>query len=640
MPKRLLAIAALVAWSLVMAEPAVAADASAARRAARELGLAGSARWLKLGRWQPDGPGRRVSEVDGPLFFLSPRGKVDPAAELAATIHAFWQQPVTAVADDHPLCRFPMRRLWLLEALPPAVARTMPQPHCPRLADHLERSAAVGVSLVFSSYYLNNPSSAFGHTFLRLHRPGPPLGERQELLDRAVDFSADTAGEGPVRYAVWGLAGRFRGTFKMMPYYYKVREYNDFESRDLWSYELDLDEAALLRLRLHLWELGDTWFDYWYFTENCSYHILGLLEVAVPGVELRSRLSRPVLPSETIRVVAESPGLVRRITWRPSLHTRFRASVDGVPAQLRTLVDAAARDAGVAFPAGVTAWAEARVLDAAADLLDLREAESIILDPDSPPARRRRELLARRAELGPLPPAPSPTAAADAAPHRGHRSWRIGLGSGWSGDRPAATLTIRPALHHLADPGEGYPPLSSVDILPTAFEVTAVAPYIRLAELDLIRILSLHDADAFDMAPSWAVRFGRTTLREQGCTPCGVFRATLAGGFAQSFWEHRLSLWAFGEGTMLAGEALRAFADTPALRAGGGPAAGMRLRLTPRATLMATGAWHWFPWQTPATMPSAEALLRWVPLADWGIEGEAVLQGIGPSGWLRILRYF
>ena len=25
-----------------------------------------------------------------------------------------------------------------------------------------------------------------------------------------------------------------------MPYYYKVREYNDYESRDLWEYELEL----------------------------------------------------------------------------------------------------------------------------------------------------------------------------------------------------------------------------------------------------------------------------------------------------------------------------------------------------------------------------------------------------------------
>lgn len=616
------------------------ADGQAALRAAREAGLAESDRWRKLGRWQADGPGRVLSEVDGPLFFLSPAGKADPAAELAATIEAFWNQPITAVVDDHPLCRFPMRRLWLLESLPPEIAATMRQPTCPRLADHLERSAASGASLVFSSYYLNNPSSAFGHTFLRLHRPGPQVGERQELLDRAVDFSADTAGEGPIRYAIWGLAGRFRGTFKMMPYYYKVREYNDYESRDLWSYELDLDDAALLRLRLHLWELGDTWFDYWYFTENCSYHILGLLEVAMPGVELRSRLTRPVLPSETIRVVAEAPGLVRRITWRPSLHTRFRGSLAGVPEDLRPLVDPAARDAAATFPAAVTPWAEARVLDAAADLLDLREAEAIVMDRASEPALRRQALLARRADLGPLPPAPEPAASADAAPDRGHRSWRIGLGGGWSGDRPAATLTIRPALHHLADPGEGYPPLSSVDFLPTAFEVTAVAPYVRLAELDLIRILSLHHADAFDMAPSWAVRFGRTTLREPGCTPCGMFRATLAGGFAQSWFEHRLTVWIFGDATVLAGEALHQLADMPPVRLGGGPAGGIRLRMAPEATLMVSGAWRWYPWQEPRVIPEAEAILRWVPWGDWGIEGEGVWQGIGPSGWLRLLRYF
>jgi hypothetical protein len=30
------------------------------------------------------------------------------------------------------------------------------------------------------------------------------------------------------------------GEYSLMPYYRKVKEYGDFESRDLWEYELNL----------------------------------------------------------------------------------------------------------------------------------------------------------------------------------------------------------------------------------------------------------------------------------------------------------------------------------------------------------------------------------------------------------------
>ena len=48
-------------------------------------------------------------------------------------------------------------------------------------------------------------------------------------------------------YAVLGLVGGFTGSWSNLPYYYKVREYNNFEARDLWSYDLNLrpDEVAL-----------------------------------------------------------------------------------------------------------------------------------------------------------------------------------------------------------------------------------------------------------------------------------------------------------------------------------------------------------------------------------------------------------
>jgi hypothetical protein len=36
------------------------------------------------------------------------------------------------------------------------------------------------------------------------------------------------------------LTGQYPGEYSIMPYYRKVKEYGDFESRDLWEYELNL----------------------------------------------------------------------------------------------------------------------------------------------------------------------------------------------------------------------------------------------------------------------------------------------------------------------------------------------------------------------------------------------------------------
>ena len=71
-----------------------------------------------------------------------------------------------------------------------------------------------------------------------------------------------------------------------MPYYRKVREYNDIESRDIWEYKLKLSEEEVSRVLLHLWEMQRAEFDYYFLDENCSYQLLSLLDVAREDLHL------------------------------------------------------------------------------------------------------------------------------------------------------------------------------------------------------------------------------------------------------------------------------------------------------------------------------------------------------------------
>ena len=97
-----------------------------------------------------------------------------------------------------------------------------------------------------------------------------------------------------------------------MPYYLKVREYTDLENRDIWEYELNLSPEEIDRLLMHAWELGPIHFDYYFFDENCAYHLLGLLEAARPDLELTKGFRWWAIPSDTVREVVKQKGLVKR----------------------------------------------------------------------------------------------------------------------------------------------------------------------------------------------------------------------------------------------------------------------------------------------------------------------------------------
>ncbi|NNE08323.1 MAG: hypothetical protein HKN20_07145, partial [Gemmatimonadetes bacterium] len=54
------------------------------------------------------------SLVDDAAFFAAANGKRDPAAELEATLRAFFEGP-PAEGEKHPVCRFVLRFEWLKE---------------------------------------------------------------------------------------------------------------------------------------------------------------------------------------------------------------------------------------------------------------------------------------------------------------------------------------------------------------------------------------------------------------------------------------------------------------------------------------------------------------------------------------------
>jgi Domain of unknown function (DUF4105) len=622
---------------------------------ARALDLAGKPQWHKLLHYRQGLLGGGflgggvASEADGAGFFLSPLGKLDPRAELDATLRGLFL-PATQVtasryqrskpergADAHPLCRFPARFMFLQRELAIDVNR-LPVTRCPMLEQFLTELNAQSVTLIFSAYYLNNPASAFGHTFLRFNKAGSlAVGERRELLDYGLDFSADVDTGNALLYAIKGLTGMFPGTFKRIPYFYKVREYNDYEARDLWEYELALDPQQLTMLTAHVWELGHTYFAYFYLSENCSYHILAALEVARPELDLVGRLVSPVIPADTVKVVHATPGLVRNVSYRPSLRKQFEARARRLTGDERALVEELAQNAETGLP-GLGERRKIAVLDAAADLVDVLYARDLIHKEDSTAARRKQRILERRAEiLKPSQPLRLEPPWRE-APEHGHGSRRVAMGAAAADGQFAPTAEFRLSLHDLADPSDGYLELSAIEFMRARVQVWPGAR-LELDEGSIFRVTSLTPQTRFDRKVSWELDVGATSIEDRACDRC--LATQIAGGAGMTFalFDRALALWAMAHGAFLFGPDMEGLEGSH-VRLGIGPSGGVRLRFDPDLIALVTARWLWLPAQDPETTYDIGATLRWQAFTDFALGVEARRVPVGYEGLALTFVYF
>jgi Domain of unknown function (DUF4105) len=369
-----------------------------------------------------------------------------------------------------------------------------------------------GVSLIFPEAYLNNPASMFGHTLLRIDAAPPTADEeRRDLLAWAVNFAADTGTDpGPI-FAVKGMTGAYGGFFSFWPYSQKVKEYGDWESRDIWEYRLGLRTDEVERLLLHVWELREVRFDYYFFDENCSWALLGLLQTARPALDLQSRFLAWAIPADTVRATLDEAGLAADPTWRASAATKIAHDARALSAGELLLVRELASGARATDDPALAALDDARraaVIAVAYDLLRHRATPEKV-EEERP---RSRALLVARSEVpvqgeaGPPPPVPS------VRPDRGHETARLRLGSGVRDGHPFFEARARPAFHDLLDPQGGFTRGAQIDFFDFAVRYYPEAQQVRIHEFRLLDIVSLAPRDALFHPISW--RFG-TALESQ-----------------------------------------------------------------------------------------------------------------------------
>jgi hypothetical protein len=551
---------------------------------ARYQHLADQREWHLLLHYRARLFGGYESDQDDPGFFLSREGKTNPVAELEATLAQFFSTELVGRSQQPAQCAFIARYHWLKAQLGFDATR-LPPLTCERFDRWYDEFQAQSITLIFPSAFLNNPASMFGHTLFRVDQKGQT--EQTRILAYTINYAADVPPDAGIAYPVRGIFGGYRGYFSTIPYYLKVQEYRDIENRDIWEYRLNLTETQLRRFLMHAWELGNAYFDYFFFKENCSYHLLALLDYAEPTLHLTDEFLFWTVPADTVRLIASKPGLVSEIAYRPSRSNVIRRKREALPSGERDMAHRITQDLGELSSPAFTQLSLARrafLLDLASDYLRYRIDTT---DSPSPELKERnRAVLTARSQLR-IPSEEFTVVPFAKQPELGHKTSRASIGAGWRNDDTFEEVTVRAGYHDLLDPEVGYTPDAQIEIASVTARHYNRADQTRIERATLANVLSLSPIDSVFRAPSWKINVGMQTIRHRDCRLCsnGVVNGGIGGAF-ESRWLKREVLFAFAEA-----EANYSRAYEERHRIGGGGTIGMLTDLTERWKLMATGTY-------------------------------------------------
>jgi len=306
--------------------------------------------------------------------------------------------------------------------------------------------------------------------------------------------------------------------------------------------------------RLNAYEMLIAEFDYFFFSENCSYHLLGLLDVAFADDPLAAEFSLWTIPLETIKLLDERkliddaqfvPSDIRLLKERESVLSRNeqRLALQAASQGLDSVDD----DLGE-----LTAERAALVLDTLGDYnryARLKENNSA-----SGLNTNERAVLSRRSKLGVRTPdlvVKPPTL----APQLGHDISRVTLGNRtFDGDVSTFELGYRVGYHDLQDPSVAFGTRSAIELFNIIFAHDSEDESTFLRSLTLLSIESIEPRRGFFKPFSWRTK---AEWERETANSNHRFAITTGGGVAYRLGEqHGPLFFAFIENDLLDDPAL------------------------------------------------------------------------------------
>lgn len=449
--------------------------------------------WAAIGHYHKKWYGWK-SEIGSDNFYLSPQGRSDPKKELEASVALFHSD------DDETKCRFPARYKLLRQA---GLIET-PFPKCEGYEQFVTDLQPSGVTLLFTDAYMNNSSSLFGHTLIRIDtkRKGT------QLLAHGLNYGAYTQGtpNGPV-YAIFGIFGFFPAGFTIKPYYDVINTYNNLENRDIWEYGLDLTPEEIDLMVAHLWEIGQTTTPYYFFTKNCSYMLMEVLDAVRPELQLSESFRFKTIPLDTVKKVNQQKGLVKSVNYRPSRRRKIEHRISQMsPAQFKAFLRVINNeDYDVS---DLEKEKRADVLETAYQYVQYQYiARKIQL---SEYRRKSFKLLKRRNQENGGQKFDENIEGKN--PVLSHDSALVALGAGSYNGKTFQEVRLRPAYHSLTDRPYGYLQGAEINFMETVVRRYDSKNKYVLQQINLLELASLSPLSKVFQAPSYqiALRIQRT----------------------------------------------------------------------------------------------------------------------------------
>lgn len=461
---------------------------------AQQQNVAVDLTWQRL--MYADQKGKSEVSYDG--YFFSDSGRNNLNKELDANIQALFDQ---MEPNQSLRCRFPARSEWLIKKLNIPLT-DLPTIACPELDEWMSHIKPHKATLIYATDFMGNPSSMFGHTLLRLD---PKNQKELNLVSYAVNYAATVNNQDNWSYAWKGLVGKYPGEYSLMPYYRKVKEYGDFESRDLWEYELNFNEKETQFLVKHLWEMKHVTFPYYFVSDNCAYRLLGLIDLVRPNLNLKDEFAVAAIPIETIKAIAQQD-LIKETVYRPALETQLLSQAkqhgDELAKRAHTLAFADMNDMSTQLNQ-LSALDRAKVLEMAYDDLYLqfigRQVDEAFAQP------RLRQLLMLRSQIkedkqrkAPETPKVDPT--------ESHHARNVSIKIGEVQGQRFVEVGHRQAYHDLIDPQGGYRIGTQLMFLDFSFQYRD--DHLKLNHLDLLSVNSFNPITPFKTPLSWGFNVG------------------------------------------------------------------------------------------------------------------------------------
>lgn len=203
---------------------------------------------------------------------------------------------------------------------------------CEEYTKWIEDGDITSISFMYVTGYLKNPASFFGHTLLKFNRG---LGnKRQTLLERSLNYGAETNNDAALPYVVKGLIGKYKAALQEESFFRLSAEYQEFQMRDIYEYKLSLTDYQKNIILSYTYEMQFRKYDYYFLADNCAYRINRILGLALGDEPMpKTPWKAPI----DLLIKIHDSGLVTDIIYHPSQTTKMIASIELLPEEDKKL---------------------------------------------------------------------------------------------------------------------------------------------------------------------------------------------------------------------------------------------------------------------------------------------------------------